>query len=136
MTDATVGWTADNPFSCKSKLPFEAPPFDRIEEAHFLPAFTEGMAQHRAEVQRIQRQFGASLVELEQKRGSNFNLRKAVEDTIKASQAKLVRTAEADGPAPKPKPVEKPGVEKEESVEGGAYRVVVLCEVVPQDLTD
>jgi len=53
MTDATPGWTADNPFSCKSTLPFEAPPFDRIEEQHFLPAFTEGMAQHRAEVQRI-----------------------------------------------------------------------------------
>ena len=53
MTDATPGWTADNPFSCKSTLPFEAPPFDRIEEQHFLPAFIEGMAQHRAEVQRI-----------------------------------------------------------------------------------
>jgi len=53
MTDVTAGWTEDNPFSCKSTLPFEAPPFDRIEEQHFLPAFTEGMAQHRAEVQRI-----------------------------------------------------------------------------------
>ena len=43
MTDATAAWSADNPFSSPSDLPFAAPDFDRIREEHFLPAFYAGM---------------------------------------------------------------------------------------------
>src|SRR5262245_44333629 len=44
---------ADNPFSAPSDLPYEVPPFDRIQEEHFLPAFTAGMAEQRAEVEAV-----------------------------------------------------------------------------------
>jgi peptidyl-dipeptidase Dcp len=44
---------ADNPFAAPSTLPFQLPPFDRIEVAHFRPAVDAGMAQQRAEVERL-----------------------------------------------------------------------------------
>lgn len=44
---------ADNPFSHPSTLPYELPPFDRIADAQFLPAFSAGMQAQRLEVQRI-----------------------------------------------------------------------------------
>lgn len=44
---------ADNPFATTSPLPYEVPPFDRIAEEHYLPAFREGMAEQRAEVEAI-----------------------------------------------------------------------------------
>ena len=53
MTDETADWAADNPFASPSPLPYQAPPFDRIREEHFLPAFTAGMAQHLEEVRAI-----------------------------------------------------------------------------------
>ncbi len=40
----------DNPFYSPSDLPLEFPPFDRIETAHYLPAFEKGMADQLAEV--------------------------------------------------------------------------------------
>ncbi|PPT79989.1 peptidyl-dipeptidase Dcp [Xanthomonas theicola] len=36
-----------------STLPFQAPPFDRIKDADYLPAFEEGMKQHLAEIRKI-----------------------------------------------------------------------------------
>jgi peptidyl-dipeptidase Dcp len=42
-----------NPFLAPSPLPFAFPDFDAIREEHFLPAFTEGMAQQRGEVDAI-----------------------------------------------------------------------------------
>jgi peptidyl-dipeptidase Dcp len=42
-----------NPFLAPSPLPFEFPDFDAIREEHFLPAFTAGMAEQRAEVDAI-----------------------------------------------------------------------------------
>ncbi|WP_219416640.1 M3 family metallopeptidase [Pseudonocardia nigra] len=42
-----------NPFLRPSSLPFEFPDFDAIREEHFLPAFTAGMAEQRAEVDAI-----------------------------------------------------------------------------------
>jgi peptidyl-dipeptidase Dcp len=42
-----------NPFLTPSQLPFEFPDFDAIREEHFLPAFTAGMAEQRAEVEAI-----------------------------------------------------------------------------------
>lgn len=42
-----------NPLLTTSELPYEMPPFDRIEVSHFLPAFEQGMAEQRLEVERI-----------------------------------------------------------------------------------
>lgn len=42
-----------NPFFETSALPYQLPPFDRIEDEHFLPAFERGMAEQRAEIAAI-----------------------------------------------------------------------------------
>ncbi|HEX7034148.1 MAG TPA: M3 family metallopeptidase [Pseudomonadales bacterium] len=44
---------AGNPLLQPSPLPYQLPPFDRIEDGHFLPAFEAGMAQHREEIEAI-----------------------------------------------------------------------------------
>ncbi len=51
---------ADNPLLTPSELPYELPPFDRISDEHFLPAFEAGMAEHAAEVGGHRRQPGAA----------------------------------------------------------------------------
>jgi peptidyl-dipeptidase Dcp len=48
-----------NPLLTKSTLPFEAPPFDRIKDSNFQPAFDEGMRQSLAEVTKIADQAAA-----------------------------------------------------------------------------
>jgi peptidyl-dipeptidase Dcp len=45
--------TAGNPFFTVSNLQYQAPRFDLIRDEHYLPAFEEGMRQHRAEIDRI-----------------------------------------------------------------------------------
>ena len=45
----------DNPFFHPSTLPFGLPPFDRIRDGHFLPAFRAGMRAQLAEVEAIAR---------------------------------------------------------------------------------
>ncbi|MEE8604828.1 MAG: M3 family metallopeptidase [Candidatus Aminicenantaceae bacterium] len=42
-----------NPFFEDWDTPFEVPPFDRIEEAHYMPAFLKAMEQHKAEIESI-----------------------------------------------------------------------------------
>ena len=42
-----------NPFFEKSTLPFEAPPFDRIQDSDYEPAIDSGMAQQLAQVRAI-----------------------------------------------------------------------------------
>jgi peptidyl-dipeptidase Dcp len=42
-----------NPFYAPSKLPFQAPPFDKIKDSDYLPAIEAGMAQQRKEIQEI-----------------------------------------------------------------------------------
>ena len=42
MTDAP------NPLLEPPTLPYQVPPYDSIHPAHYLPAFTEAFAQHRA----------------------------------------------------------------------------------------
>lgn len=44
---------SDNPLFGEWTAPFGAPPFDRIEAKHFLPAFERAMAIHRLEVESI-----------------------------------------------------------------------------------
>jgi len=43
----------DNPFFKKYSTPFEVPPFDKITNAHFLPAFEQGMLEQKKEVEAI-----------------------------------------------------------------------------------
>ena len=50
---AAVGFGPSNPFHTASKLPFHAPPFDRIRDEDYQPAIEAGMAQQRAEVRAI-----------------------------------------------------------------------------------
>jgi peptidyl-dipeptidase Dcp len=42
-----------NPLLSKSDLPFQAPPFDKIKDSDFAPAFEKGMAEQLAEVGKI-----------------------------------------------------------------------------------
>ncbi len=42
-----------NPFFENYSTPFEVPPFDKIKNTHYLPAFGEGMKQQNAEIERI-----------------------------------------------------------------------------------
>ncbi len=42
-----------NPFFTEWTAPFGTPPFPEIQEAHYLPAFTEGMARQKKEVEAI-----------------------------------------------------------------------------------
>ncbi len=42
-----------NPFFEVYNTPFEVPPFDQIQNEHYLPAFEEGMKQHSAEIESI-----------------------------------------------------------------------------------
>ena len=44
---------ADNPFFAESPLPHQLPPFDRIDDAHYAPAFERGMADQIAEIDAI-----------------------------------------------------------------------------------
>jgi peptidyl-dipeptidase Dcp len=42
-----------NPFFTESPLPYGMPPFDLIEDEHYMPAFERGMAEHTAEIEAI-----------------------------------------------------------------------------------
>jgi len=42
-----------NPFYATSKLPFQAPPFDKIKDGDYQPAIEAGMAQQQAEIEAI-----------------------------------------------------------------------------------
>jgi peptidyl-dipeptidase Dcp len=42
-----------NPFFTEYDTPFKTPPFDKIENEHYLPAFTKGIKQHATEIQKI-----------------------------------------------------------------------------------
>ena len=37
---------AENPFFSKYETPYGAPPFDKIQVKHYMPAFLEGIKQH------------------------------------------------------------------------------------------
>jgi peptidyl-dipeptidase Dcp len=50
---AAMTMRSDNPFFAASTLDLEYPPFDRIEDGHFMPAFEAGMEQQLAEIEAI-----------------------------------------------------------------------------------
>ncbi len=43
----------DNPLLTDYNTPFDAPPFDRIEDEHYLPAIEEAIKQHKEEIDAI-----------------------------------------------------------------------------------
>ncbi len=51
QTATTFG--PSNPFYAPSTLPFQAPPFDKIKDSDYQPAFEAGMAQQLKEIQTI-----------------------------------------------------------------------------------
>lgn len=60
---AEQGGTALNPFLEESPLYLNYPPFDRIENTHYLPAFEQGMAEQAAEITAITAQSAAPTFE-------------------------------------------------------------------------
>ncbi|MGH9641455.1 MAG: M3 family metallopeptidase [Terriglobales bacterium] len=52
-TAAPAGFGPSNPFYTASKLPFQAPPFDKIKDSDYQPAIEAGMAQQIEEVKKI-----------------------------------------------------------------------------------
>ncbi|WP_116950181.1 M3 family metallopeptidase [Jiangella endophytica] len=48
-----LGAEAQNPFDTISELPYRLPPFERIENAHYRPAFERGMSEQLSEVEAI-----------------------------------------------------------------------------------
>ncbi|WP_374013869.1 M3 family metallopeptidase [Pseudoxanthomonas koreensis] len=54
-TDASQAAAAsqDNPFFAESALPLQYPPFDRITDEHFAPAFDAGMAEQLEQIKAI-----------------------------------------------------------------------------------
>ena len=42
-----------NPFLSEYDTPFGVPPFDIIENEHFIPAYKEGISQQEAEIEAI-----------------------------------------------------------------------------------
>ena len=52
-TQANAPFTPANPFATASTLPFEAPPFDKIKDADYHPALSEGMRVQLTEVHAI-----------------------------------------------------------------------------------
>lgn len=47
------GKLADNPFFQPYDTPFQIPPFNKIKNAHYMPAFEQGMNTHLAEIDAI-----------------------------------------------------------------------------------
>ena len=43
----------ENPLLTESKLPFGAPQFDKIRNGHYMPAFEQGIAEAKAEIDAI-----------------------------------------------------------------------------------
>ncbi|HEY0334244.1 MAG TPA: peptidyl-dipeptidase Dcp [Stenotrophomonas sp.] len=52
-TAAQTPAPAVNALLTASTLPFQAPPFDKIQDSDFVPAFDDGMKQHLAEIRKI-----------------------------------------------------------------------------------
>ena len=53
VDDVTAPPADENPFFSASDLPYGMPPFDRIDNEHFAPAFERGMAEQVAEIEAI-----------------------------------------------------------------------------------
>jgi peptidyl-dipeptidase Dcp len=58
-----VGFDPNSPFYAPSTLPFQAPPFDRIQDSDYQPAIEAGMAQQIQEIRAIADSSGAPTFE-------------------------------------------------------------------------
>ncbi len=47
------GGTAENPLLAEWDTPFGAPPFEKIQPEHYMPAFVKGMEEQKAEIEAI-----------------------------------------------------------------------------------
>ncbi len=52
-TDQAEMQTSNNPFLQEWDTPFEVPPFNKIKDAHYMPAFKKGMAENLTEIDAI-----------------------------------------------------------------------------------
>jgi len=62
-TESPIPMANDNPFLAESPLYMKFPPFDRIEDSHYLPAFEAGMEAQLAEIEIIATRAAAPTVE-------------------------------------------------------------------------
>ncbi len=53
QTEQTETQVSDNPFFEEWDTPFGVPPFDRIKDEHYMPAFEKGMEENLAEIDAI-----------------------------------------------------------------------------------
>ncbi len=53
MQATPVDAAASNPFYAKSTLPYQYPPFDKVKDEHYRPAYDRGMADEMAEIEAI-----------------------------------------------------------------------------------
>ncbi len=49
----TAAGQADNPLLTRYNTPYDVPPFDRIENRHFIPAYEQAMQEHNDEINAI-----------------------------------------------------------------------------------
>ena len=61
--DTSEAMPGDNPFLVESPLYLKYPPFDRVDDSHYLPAFEAGMAEQLAEIDAIVDREAAPTVE-------------------------------------------------------------------------
>ncbi len=47
------GSDCSNPFMTEYTTPFKVPPFDKIKDSHYMPAFVAGMKEHKEEINKI-----------------------------------------------------------------------------------
>ncbi len=52
-SDQTTLNASENPFEQEWNTPFEVPPFNKIKDAHYMPAFKKGMEENLAEIDAI-----------------------------------------------------------------------------------
>ncbi len=53
ITKSTSTLPSTNPFSSASKLPYQAPPFNKIKDAHYQPALEAGIKEQLQEIEQI-----------------------------------------------------------------------------------
>jgi len=53
VAKGTAALAPDNPFAKASRLPYQAPPFDKIKDSDYQPAIDEGMKQQAVEIEKI-----------------------------------------------------------------------------------
>src|ERR1700687_851529 len=84
--DKPMDFGPTNPFYAASTLPYQAPPFDKIKDSDYQPAFEAGMAQQLNEIQAITDHAAATpfyntLIPLE-KSGALYNRVQQVFDAV------------------------------------------------------